>query len=89
MAHFLFSGLTNALGSNPFRFNDYRQPSNPNLFPDTMADGRIDFWIKLSGILANIPLTAIDYIFAASAVAEEATAWTEANREKILTGAEK
>ena len=85
-AAFLFGALEPEFGSDKLRYDSYTQSSNPNLFPVLMPDGRIEESTELSSILKNMPLTNLNFIFAARDVSEDVTSWIEKNRNVVLGG---
>lgn len=85
-AAFLFAALERQFGAEKLRYDSYAQSSNPNLFPVLMADNRIEESIELSSILKNMPLTNMNFIFAARDISEDVTSWIETNREMVLRG---
>jgi uncharacterized protein len=64
-AAFLFDALKGEFDPEKLRYDSYTQRSNPNLFPVQMSDGRIEDSTDLSSILKNMPLTNMNFIFAA------------------------
>jgi hypothetical protein len=68
------------------RYDSYTQRSNPNLFPVQMSDGRIEDSTDLSSILKNMPLTNMNFIFAARDISDDVNNWTKKNRDVVLGG---
>lgn len=85
-AAFLFDALEREFGSEKLRYDSYTQSSNPNLFPVLMSDNRIEESTELSSILKNMPLTNINFIFAARDISEDVTRWLEKKRDIVLRG---
>jgi hypothetical protein len=82
----IFNVVKDRFGAEKVRFDTYRQESNPTDFPVLVDDGKVRNSIELSpDILGKIPLTAIDFIFCALEVAEEAKQWIAANQVDILS----
>lgn len=85
----IFNVVKDRFGAEKVRFDTYRQKSDPTDFPVLVDDGTVRNSRELSpDILGKIPLTAIDFIFCAREVAEEAKQWITANHVNILRNPE-
>lgn len=81
----IFSATEREFGAENVRFDTLRQKSDPTNFPVLVDDGTVRNSREQSpDILGKIPLTAIDFIFCAREVAEEARQWIAANQVDIL-----
>jgi len=71
-------------GAENFRFDSYRQSSNPTDFPVLIDGEEVRSSLYLSDVIVKLPLTAIDFIFCAREISGEARRWIEANRVSIV-----
>jgi HD superfamily phosphohydrolase len=86
-AFYLYSALVKVFPEEQIRKDLYiPSSSGSNLFPVQMSDLRIEASTSVSSVLANIPGTITDTLYAHSAFAGKIQAWLVKNREKILTG---
>jgi uncharacterized protein len=85
----LFESLRDKFGAEAVRFDSYRQGSNPTDFPVLVEDGNVRSSLALSDVLLKLPLTAIDFIFCAKEIADEAREWIAANQLGILRPGER
>lgn len=88
-AYYLYSALMGKFPGDQIRKDLYiPSSSGSNLFPVQMTDLRIEASTSVSSVLANIPGTITDSLYADSAIAGKVQNWLEKNREKVLTGGE-
>ncbi len=81
-AYFLHEKLKPVFGPEKLYYANYSQSSNPNAFPVLMADGRVESSESVSEVIRNLPLTNINYIYAAPSLVPDVKNWIEkiANR---------
>jgi hypothetical protein len=80
----IFAAVKEKFGKSNVRFDTYRQKSNSSDFP-VLCDGNlIQSSLSRSEMLIKIPLTAVDFIFCARDLAEEAKQWISTNQIAIL-----
>ncbi len=80
----LFGPVKEKFGEDQVRFDTYRQSSNSTDFPVLIDGGLVKSSLELSDVLVKIPLTAVDFIFCAKEISDEARRWIEANQVDIL-----
>jgi uncharacterized protein len=80
----LFAAVKEKFGESNIRFDSYRQKSNSSDFPVLCDGGSVQSSLSQSDVLVKVPLTAVDFIFCAKEIAEEARRWIEANQIDIL-----
>lgn len=84
--YYIFEQAAAIFGKENLRHDPYLQSSNPNQFPVLMHDGRIEESTQISTVLAKIPLTVTDYLFAEPKISDDVGTWIKSHRENILQG---
>ena len=80
----VFAAVKEKFGESNVRFDSYRQKSNSSDFPVLGDGGLVQSSLSQSDVLVKVPLTAVDFIFCAKEIADEARRWIEANQIDIL-----
>jgi hypothetical protein len=62
----------------------YSQKGGSPDFPVRMRDGRIVSSLAVSGVLNNVPVLSVDYVFAQRDVFDQAENWLKENRNTII-----
>jgi HD superfamily phosphohydrolase len=83
-ATLIYCAVKERFGEANVRFDTYRQKSSSSDFPVLCDSGEVQSSLSQSEVLVKIPLTAVDFIFCAKEVAQEARQWIDANRLEIL-----
>lgn len=76
--------LQEEFGPEEIRRDPYPGKGGAPDFPVLLSDGRIDSSMKLSDTLEKLPVAAVDFVFAAPEIADQARTWLGANRDTIL-----
>lgn len=84
--YYIHSRAVQEFGKESLRYDPYLQSSNPNQFPVLLHDRRIEESTQVSSVIAKIPLTVTDFIFAEPKIAGDVASWIERRREEILRG---
>ena len=80
----IFEALKSQFDEGNFRHDFYSQRSGAPDFPVRMRDGRIVSSLIVSDVLKNIPVVAVDYVFAERSCFEEARRWLDKHRQDII-----
>ena len=78
-------GLIERFGEDSIRLDSDTSGGDPFDFPVLQPNGRITSSSLLSSLLSHIPPTAIDFVFVAPEIREEALNFVNENREELLT----
>jgi uncharacterized protein len=80
----IFRAAQAGFGAENVRHDSYAQPREPVLFPVLRKDGRVITADRASEVLQHLPVVSVDFIFIKPDLLEDATAWLQANRERII-----
>lgn len=80
----LISEFGEEVGRRFLRYDGYAQKESGMEFPVQMRDGTIVSSVALSQVLSQIPLVAVEYIFAADDVLSQVKSWLDKNKEDVL-----
>ena len=80
----IFEALKSQFDEGNFRHDFYSQRSGAPDFPVRMRDGRIVSSLIVSDVLKNIPVVAVDYVFAERSCFEEARRWLDKHRQDTI-----
>lgn len=80
----VYRKLCDRYGKEFFRRDRYGQKSDAPDFPVRRRDGDIVPFISISELLKNMPVIALDRVFADRSLFDEASGWFEKNRESIV-----
>ena len=80
----VFEAAKREFGVENFRHDSYGQKSNSSDFPVLRRDGRIESSLVISETLKNVPIVAIDYVFAKRSCIEAAQEWLKRNHDDIV-----
>lgn len=80
----VFEEAKRKFGAENFRRDSYGQKSSSGDFPVSRRDGRIESSLVISETLKNIPVVAIDYVFADRSCIEAAQEWLKRNHDRIV-----
>lgn len=81
----IFNTLSEEFGAETARMDVWKQGATGLNFPVLQKDGRIVSSVLTSENLKNVPLVAVDFVFVAVEVLENARKWLEKNLESIIT----
>lgn len=76
--------LKNQFDAEGFRHDRYSQGSGAPDFPVRLRDGQIVSSLSISGMLNNLPVVSVDYVFASRDIYDQANAWLKANHNDIV-----
>lgn len=79
-----FDALSRQFGADVFRHDRYSQKGGSPDFPVRMRDGRIVSSLAVSGVLNNVPVLSVDYVFAQRNILDQAENWLKENRNRII-----
>lgn len=82
--HEVFVALSAKFGADNLRFDRYRQGSGSHDFPVRLHDAQIVSSLAMSETLNNVPIVAVDYVFANRPVFKAADKFLKAHREEII-----
>jgi HD superfamily phosphohydrolase len=80
----IFDASKTAFGEENVKLDSYRQKRSGTNFPVRFRDSRIVSSVAESDVLQNVPVVAIDYVFIAPEVREDASRWLAENRERVI-----
>ncbi len=80
----VFEAACSKFGPEHFRQDPYTQKGGPPDFPVLMRDGRIESSWAASRTLQQVPIVAVDFVFADRGVFDDATAWLQRERNNII-----
>jgi HD superfamily phosphohydrolase len=80
----IFKAAAEKFGEENVRRDSYIQKSDPVLFPVLHKDGRVVSANRISEIIQNLPIVAVDYVFINPEMLDQARSWLETNREEII-----
>ena len=80
----IFEALKSQFDEGHFRHDFYSHKSGAPDFPVRMRDDRIVSSLVVSDVLKNIPVVAVDYVFAERSCFENAHKWLNEHRQDII-----
>lgn len=81
----VFYAIRDKFGLENVKIDRYPQKGGNVDFPVLMDDERVVSSVSLSSTLLHLPLLAVDFVFVAPGLRDEAVKWLEKNRAKIIT----
>lgn len=84
----IYDAACKKYGSAHLRHDKYTQKGGAPDFPVRMRDGRIESSLTVSETLNQLPVVAVDYVFADRGIYEEARNWLDDKREQIIQPSE-
>lgn len=84
-ARTIHKALAARFGESEVRHDSYRQKGNGPSFPVLTADGRVESSLRMSTVLQQIPVLAVDYVFISPTHREESASWLSDKRDTILS----
>jgi HD superfamily phosphohydrolase len=83
-AQAVFQAAGSEFGDEKIEYDEYRQRQSGTEFPVQLRDRRIASSLAESEVLRNVPLVAIEYVFVAPEIRDQAEKWLEQNRGEII-----
>jgi len=80
----VFDAAKEKFGGDKVEFDNPPQKQSGVEFPVRLRDGRIASSMAESEVLAKLPIVAIEYVFVAPEIRDDAEKWLELNREQII-----
>ena len=80
----IYKALAEKFGKGYFRRDVYPQKGSSTDFPVSRRDGSIVSSLALSGVLNNIPIALVDFVFVDREKEGKAREWLDSNKEEIL-----
>jgi uncharacterized protein len=80
----VFDAAKEEFGGDNVEFDNPPQKQSGIEFPVRLRDGRVGSSMAESEVLAKLPLVAIEYVFVAPEIRDEAEKWLKDHREQII-----